>query len=266
MNVSIIIINYNTFELTCNCIESVIKHTKEIEYEIILVDNASNECNPKLFVDKFSNLKLIVSEANSGFAGGNNLGIAEANGEYILLLNSDTWLEEDAISKSYKTIIKDNQIGSLSCKLIGIKHEVQPNCFMFNNWWRFIFEKLRIKKLLPKKIKSKLFLGFDFEYDKSIKCDGVWGTFFLFKKSILNSFEDRLLPNNFFMYFEEMDWCMSFKKLGFRSYFYNETYIRHIGGASTKKLKYKYDIKKSYLKLSVLHKNYLDYLIFKILM
>jgi GT2 family glycosyltransferase len=266
MDVSIIIINYNTFDITCRCIESIVKFTKEIKYEIILVDNASKECDPILFKEKYTNIKLLSSKENKGFAGGNNMGLAEATGNYILLLNSDTWLEEDAISKSFNAILKDKGIGALSCKLIGTKNETQPNCFMFNNWWRFVFEKLRIKKVLPKKLKSKLFLGFDFEYNRSVKCDGVWGTFFLFKKSILENFNKNLLPNNFFMYFEEMDWCMSFKKLGYYSFYYNDTYIRHIGGASTKNSKYSYSIKESYLKLSILHRNYLDYLTYKLLM
>src|SRR5437763_942905 len=90
---SIIIINYNTFELTCNCIESVIQYTTTIPYEIILVDNASTECDAELFKKRFPQIKLVKNPENNGFAKGNNLGIKHAEGDAILLLNSDTYLK-----------------------------------------------------------------------------------------------------------------------------------------------------------------------------
>ena len=88
--VSVIIINYNTFQLTCDCISSVLKHTKMVSYEIVLVDNASTERNPALFLEKFPSIKLVKSEKNLGFAGGNNLGINIATGDYFFLINNDT--------------------------------------------------------------------------------------------------------------------------------------------------------------------------------
>ena len=97
MVVSIIIINYNTFELTSQCIASVEEQTKGIAYEIILVDNASKECSPQQFTAKFPTIHLIESSVNLGFAGGNNLGIAAAQGDVILLLNSDTKLINNAV-------------------------------------------------------------------------------------------------------------------------------------------------------------------------
>ena len=83
MKVSIIIINYNTFQLTCNCIESVAKFTS-VPHEVILVDNASAECNPDLFKEKFPFIKLEKNPLNNGFAAGNNLGINYAEGNVIL--------------------------------------------------------------------------------------------------------------------------------------------------------------------------------------
>src|ERR1700756_1714891 len=108
MDVSIIIVNYNTFDLTCKCISTVIQCTKGIFYEIILVDNASVECDADLFLQKFPTIRLIKSTTNLGFTGGNNLGIENSGGKYILLLNSDTELTEDSISKCYDLIRKDD--------------------------------------------------------------------------------------------------------------------------------------------------------------
>lgn len=265
MDISIIIINYNTFELTSQCIRSIYQHTEGIDYEIIVVDNASVECNPDTFLVEFPAIKLLKSEINRGFAGGNNLGIKEARGAYILLLNSDTYLVENSITKSlrkYKTL---SSVAALSCKLLSPDGRYQHNCFNFTTWYRFLLEKFRVKKLMPQWLRSKIFLGFDFAYDRSTYCDGVWGTFFLFQKSILQNFQSNLLPENFFMYYEEIDWCMSFKKMGLLSYYYNDTYIYHIGGGSTKG-EVSYNAKESYLKLARVHNNTMDYIVFNIFM
>ena len=89
IELSVIIINYNTFALTNKCIETIYQFTKGVEFEIILVDNASAECDADLFKKNFPDITLIKSTTNLGFSGGNNLGIQQASGEYILLLNSD---------------------------------------------------------------------------------------------------------------------------------------------------------------------------------
>ena len=86
MQLSIIIINYNTFTLTCNCIQSIYDKLTEVDFEIVLVDNASVECDPHLFTNKFPGIHLVISPVNSGFTGGNNLGADNAKGEYLLLL------------------------------------------------------------------------------------------------------------------------------------------------------------------------------------
>src|SRR5262245_6905118 len=123
--VSIIIVNYNTFQLTCECVRSVVEHTRTVDYEIILVDNASEECDPAEFQKQFPSIKLIRSETNGGFAYGNNLGIAASKGEFILLLNSDTILKEDSIGKSMAKIREDENTGVLGCRMIFPNGKVQ---------------------------------------------------------------------------------------------------------------------------------------------
>ena len=96
MQLSIIIINYNTFTLTCNCIRSIHEKLTGLSYEIVLVDNASVERDPNEFKALFPDIVLVASKENTGFTGGNNLGLKHASGEYILLLNSDTELINNA--------------------------------------------------------------------------------------------------------------------------------------------------------------------------
>lgn len=265
MQISIIIINYNTFQITCDCIESVIKFTQEINYEIILVDNASTECDPTLFLKKFPSIKLIASKENTGFTGGNNLGIKVSKGDYILLLNSDTWLSENSIKKSFDKAKTISNLGALTCGLKWPNGELQPNCFNHFNWWKFLLEKFRIIKILPKKLLEKIYLGFHYRYKKSCFCDGIIGAFYLFPASNLKLFKNNILPNNFFMYYEEMDWSMSLKKNKKKCFSYIDTFIYHIGGASSNDNS-KYNTKERLLQLSKIHNKKLDYYIFKLFM
>src|SRR5690554_7896405 len=107
--VSIIIINYNTLSLTRQCILSILEQTEDCSYEIILVDNASQEVGIDQLLILSNKIKLIKSSQNLGFAGGNNLGIYHASGEFILLLNSDTELRNNAIKIAKEVIIKDRK-------------------------------------------------------------------------------------------------------------------------------------------------------------
>lgn len=225
MQLSIIIINYNTFQLTCNCIDSVIKFTQDIDYEIILVDNASNECDPALFLDKFPTIKLIASKENSGFAGGNNLGIKSSKGEYILLLNSDTWLLNNAVKFSIDKMILQN-IKVSSCRIYNTDMSIQrisvwelPS--LINSVKNLIGYK-KIKSILNKKYKNPYDCEFEFEPDAII------GAYFLFNREILNYFTDYQLPDKYFMYGEDTLWCWILKEKKVTIKYYTEPEIVHV--------------------------------------
>lgn len=98
MDVSVIIVNYNTKQITLNCLESIFEHTKGIEFEVILVDNASSDGSVEAIEEYYPMVQVIKSEVNLGFGRANNLGVQMAKGEYLFLLNSDTLLLNNAIS------------------------------------------------------------------------------------------------------------------------------------------------------------------------
>jgi GT2 family glycosyltransferase len=230
---SIIIINYNTFALTCSCIESVIRLTQGIDYEIFLIDNASVECDADLFLTKFPAIQLIKSPQNVGFAKGNNLGIALAQGEYILLLNSDTELLDNAIFISLQKIKNNPKIGVLSAKLIFSDGRVQTCANRFPTLQLELIELFRFHKLLTIKAKANLMLGFYFDQQTEKTVDWVWGTFFLTRRSIIQRFPEQKLPDDFFMYFEDVQWCYAIQKMGYQIlYFPEATVVHHLSASS----------------------------------
>lgn len=236
--VSIIIINYNTFLITCNCIKSIYEHTKGIEFEIILVDNASTESDPEKFKENFPGIDLIKSNVNTGFAGGNNLGIAKANGDTILLMNSDTYLIEDSVSKAGKYMPALDRVGALGVKMKYPDGAIQHTARRFRSIkWELLDLFRFILYLLPYRKRAIIMLGKYFKSDFNCNCDWVNGAFFLFSKEILKHFPGGKLDERFFMYAEDQLWCWQFSQLGYKNYFYSETSIVHINNASTKREK-----------------------------
>ncbi len=234
MKVSVIIINYNTFRLTSDCIRSVIQYTRGTGYEIILVDNASTECDAELFLKEFPSIKLIKNPLNSGFAKGNNLGIEQATGDYILLLNSDTLLKEDSVSKCVDYLSNRTDIGVLGCRMLFSDGKVQYSARRFRSLsWELLDLFRFIPFLLPYKKRARLMLGKYFRHDENMECDWVNGAFFLFPQRMAAQLPGQKLDERFFMYGEDQLWCEQAKNAGYRIVFYPGTTIIHINSGST---------------------------------
>jgi GT2 family glycosyltransferase len=232
--VSVIIINYNTYSLTCKCIESVIKKTSGVLYEIIVVDNASTECNPDKFKENFPTIRLIKSNVNLGFSKGNNLGIEHASYDYLLLLNSDTELINNAILLAYQRILKDPAIGALSSKLLYPDGRVQPTASVFPSLKRELRELFRINKSISKDKRADYYLGDQFDHLKEKEAEWIWGAFFLTRKRIVDEFPGKKLHDSFFMYWEDVQWCYFLKKKGYKVLYYPEAEVlHHLSGSSS---------------------------------
>lgn len=124
VDVSVIIVNYNTLEMTNNCIESVFTKTKDVQFEVILVDNGSNDGSREFFAND-KRIRYIYVDENMGFGRANNLGYKYCNGKYVFLLNSDTLLINNAIKKLYDYAeSSDDSIACLGCPLVNVNDEL----------------------------------------------------------------------------------------------------------------------------------------------
>ena len=234
MLISVIIINYNTFQITCDCIESVLRFTKKVDYEIILVDNASPTDDPDDFLLRFPSVNLIKSPVNGGFAKGNNLGIAASKGDVILLLNSDTVLTEDSISMAAAAFEQHTYIGALGVRLIYPDGKIQRTARKFRSIRNEVLDLFRpFLMLMPYKKRAQLMFNQYFNCDYNTYCDWVIGAFMMFNRSLLHQLPDQILDERFFMYGEDQLWCYQFYELGYRSYYYADTTVIHINNAST---------------------------------
>ncbi|MFM7672888.1 MAG: glycosyltransferase family 2 protein [Bacteroidota bacterium] len=232
--VSVILINYNTFGLTSACLRSIYAHTKGVSVEVILVDNASTECDPTDFLLEFPTIKLIRSEQNLGFAGGNNLGLQEAQGEYVLLLNSDTELTEDSISLACQEYNQQSNIGFLGCRMVYPDVQVQYTARRFRS---IRWELLDLFRFIPLvhgyKAYSREMLGKYFRHDVSTDCDWLNGAFLFFERRLVIHFPEGKLDDRFFMYAEDQLWCEQAREAGCRNYFYAGTTVVHVNSGSS---------------------------------
>ena len=229
--ISIIIVSFNTKHLIDRCFESVKNSVGNLDYEIIVVDNMSKDGSYDYIREKYPEVKLIQSGGNIGFAAANNLGYKSAEGEYIILLNSDAFMVEDGLKKAAEKMEKDKTIGLAGVKLIGEKGEWQPSARSFPG---IFTEFVTISGLSNKYPKSKLFGKVDMTYcdqNRDIFCDWVPGAFSIIRREAIEKagfFDER-----FFLYYEEVDLCKRIKEAGYKIVYWSDIKVIHIGGGST---------------------------------
>ncbi|HMJ67963.1 MAG TPA: glycosyltransferase family 2 protein [Cyclobacteriaceae bacterium] len=213
VDVSVIIVNYHTFDLTCNCIQSVEDRTKGTSYEIILVDNGSTKMEEMEFGKRFPRITYINTSENMGFSRANNVGIKRARGIYVLLLNSDTILVNDAVTIAKEVLENDTTIGVVSGQLLNPDGSVQPVAGKFPSLKNLLLDLFRVSRFYDREQRSKFYLGTEWNYDQAGEVDWVWGAFFMFRRLSLNEFPGNKLHETFFMYYEDVQWCYHFKTI-----------------------------------------------------
>ncbi|MDO8452547.1 MAG: glycosyltransferase family 2 protein [bacterium] len=236
IDISVIVLNYKTKELSVKCVESIFKFTKGLDFEVILVDNNSLDGSKEHFRDfakKFNDerLKVFANTVNSGFTGGNNFGLKKSRGEYILFLNSDTELMENSIEKCIKFLKTNPGVGAIGCQLKNLDGTLQrngghfPTLLKVKAWMLFLDDLPIVKDLFPSYHPPASFFA------KSHYQDWLTGAFFLMPRGVLN--EVGGWDDDYFMYVEDVDLCWRIKKAGYKVYYFAGTAIKHIGSASS---------------------------------
>ncbi len=247
MDLSIIIVNYRTYDLTKQTIISVLDTVKNIDYEVFVVDNHSDDGSLEKLVrdfEKHSSIKFIENSHNDGFAVANNLAFKKSAGDYVLLLNSDVIVDEETINESLK-FIKDNpKIGIVGCKVVLPDGTLDKACRRSFPTFEVSFYRLSgLSKLFPN---SKRFNRYNLSYldeNGTYPVDCVVGAFMLINSEIMKKCGG--LDESYFMYGEDIDLCYKVKQLGYQVYYYGKYTITHYKGASGKNKRLLYEFHKS---------------------
>lgn len=225
--VSILIVNYNTVHLLDELFATLNKATSNISSEVILIDNASRDNSVEYIKHHFPDIKLIVNTDNVGFGRANNQCLAEASGEYILLLNTDAFVRPDTIEKTLRFMQEHDSCGVLGVKLISRDGSLQPSCRYFPTPLNIFVAKAGLQRFFPS---LQMVDDLKWAHDEVRNCDWVPGCYYLVRRSVID--QVGLFDPRYFLYYEEVDHCLATKKAGWDVIYFPDTEVIHLGGES----------------------------------
>ena len=237
MDLSIIIVNYNVKEFLQNLIYSIQKAACNISTEIIIVDNHSEDGSVEFIREKLlplGGIKLIVNKENLGFSKANNIGLTEAKGKYLLLLNPDAVVSEDTFQKMIDFFQSNPDAGLAGCKILSPDGTLQLACRRsFPGPWTAFCKVTGLSSLFPN---NRLFAKYNLTYlneNETYEVDAVSGSFMMMTKETYEKVGG--LDEEFFMYGEDLDLCYRIQKAGLKVYYVHTTQIIHYKGESTRR-------------------------------
>lgn len=221
-DLSVVILNYNTKDLTRTCLTTLLaSRLEDYTMEVIVCDNGSDDGSAEMVAEEFPGVTLIKNGKNLGFAAGNNPGIKKAKGRYVLLLNTDTEMPKDTLRVMIDFMDANPAAGAATCKLLLPDGSMDPACHRgFPTPWASLSYLLKLEKMFPK---TRLFGEYHQGYkDLSTihEVDCIVGAFFMVRREVIAAVG--LLDEDYFMYGEDIDWAYRIRNAGWKI-MYNPT-------------------------------------------
>jgi len=230
VNLSVIIVNFNTKELLVKCLDSIFNRDHDISFEVIVIDNGSTDSSVDFLTNykplNINHFQLIKNQLNLGYAKANNQGIKASQGKYILLVNSDTIVKKNSLKSLVDFAESNKDAGVVGSRLINLDGSPQASCFHFPTFKNAILEYWFAKK--------GLFEKYIPQTNKPSEVDAVVGAGFLISQNAVRKIG--LLDERYFAYFEDIDYCRRIWANGLKVYYLPESEIVHHHGASFEKI------------------------------
>ncbi len=201
----------------------------DFELEVVVIDNASRDNSVELIQQTFPQVKLIVNKSNVGFGRANNQAVPFLHGDYVLLLNTDAFIKEDAIAKTVAFMQSQPKVGILGVKLVGRDGVLQPCCRYFPTVWNLFLQRTGLSRWFPN---VRYVDDMSWDHASPRQCDWVPGCYYLIRRELVN--EVGLFDPRYFLYSEEVDHCKMAKSAGWDVMYFPGTEVVHVGGESAK--------------------------------
>jgi N-acetylglucosaminyl-diphospho-decaprenol L-rhamnosyltransferase len=211
MDLSVIIVNWNTKDLLAGCLRSLFATVRNLELEVILLDNASTDGSADMVRTRFPQVKLIQSQENVGFARGNNVALTHAMGQYVLLLNPDTVVLDGAIEQLYQALQTFPRLGAAGAQLLNADGSCQPSWGHFPSLWTEVPGVNRLKSSAPEALEYNLLQN---TKSSVLSVDWVSGACLMIRRKAMD--QVGLLDEDYWLYTEEADWCFRAQKAGWK--------------------------------------------------
>jgi GT2 family glycosyltransferase len=225
LDLSIIIVNWNTKRLLIDCLASVFETVRGIDFEVWVVDNASVDGSAAAVAEKYPDTHVVRNSENIGFAAANNIAFRKMTGWYALLLNTDTILTKNAINTLYDFMEKNPKAGMACGQLLNRDGTKQNSMANFPSLTSLVVNETVLRMLFPKQFPSKRR-----EYFRPIEIDSCIGACMIVRKKAID--QVGLLDEKYFFFFEETDWAYRMKLSGWKVWFVPMAEIYHLQGQS----------------------------------
>ena len=232
MDLSIIIINWNSSAYLEKCLKSIVENVHGIAYEIIVVDNASYDGCDRVVGKYTAVAKLIQSDRNLGFARANNLGYYNSRGRVLLFLNPDTEILSDALIRLHGTCLPHRNMGALGCRVLNTDGSVQTSCIQS---FPTILNQLLDAEFIRNRFPNSRLWGMKplfVPHEKAVEAEAITGACLMIRRDIFE--EVGLFSEEYFMFAEDLDLCYKIRQSGYRNYYFGGASVVHHGGGSTK--------------------------------
>ena len=225
MELSIIIVNWNTRNLLVQCLNSIYQTVETVEMEVWVVDNGSTDGSDAAAVERFPETKFVQNKVNVGFAKANNQALNTAAGRYYLLLNPDTQVSKGAVEKLISFMDAHPEAGGAGAQLINSDGSKQNSIANFPSLATELLNKSLLRWLFPRQ-----FPGKERNYSESVEVDSVIGACMMVRREVLA--QVGLLDEDYFLFLEETDWCYRMKRAGWKVYHVPQAEVYHFQGKS----------------------------------
>lgn len=231
LELSIIIVNYNTREMVLDCLESVYAETQDLTFEVLVVDNASHDGSAEAIAEAYPQVRLFALDENTGFAGGNNLAAQKAEGEYVVLLNPDTIVLDGALQKLHAFAKSHPEAGIVGGRTLNADHSLNPtSCWRRATPWSVFCRAVGLASLFPRTLLFDSESYGRWKRDSVREVDIVTGCLLMAAKTVWDELGGFDLE--FFMYGEEADLCARARALGYRPMLTPAAEIIHLVGGT----------------------------------
>lgn len=225
MEISIIINNYKTRGLLKQCLKGIYLYPPKVGFEVIVVDNNSGDGSAEMVKEKFPQVKLIEAKANLGHHRGNNLGIRNSSGKYILILNTDIAILDHSIDRIYDFMEANPEAALVGPKLKNPDGSIQMSCLRFPGKFVPIYRRTLLGRLPFARREIDSYLMTDFDHSQTIAVDWILGAFAMVRRSAID--RAGLMDEDLFLYFGDVAWCKKFRQLGYKVYYFVDADIVH---------------------------------------
>ncbi len=225
MDLSIIIVNWNTRNLLIQCLNSIYQTVRTVEMEVWVVDNGSKDGSGAAAAERFPETKFVQNKMNFGFARANNQVLNMAAGRYLLLLNPDTEVSKGAVEKLISFMDTHPEAGGAGVQLINSDGSKQNSIANFPSLASELLNKNLLRWLFPKR-----FPGKERNYSEPIEVDSVIGACMMVRREALD--QVGFLDEDYFLFLEETDWCYRMKRAGWKIYHVPQAEVYHFQGKS----------------------------------